>query len=281
VTPTTTDETLTPDSSSRSTDELLAPLDTSELFSTGGGTSYLAPPAAASETLDSSSQAAHELLALLDASEPFSAGGRKAHPAPAAAASEVPALLPPGLGRRPHSFGTPPDADPTEGIDDAMVMQGIDTRYTAQSLLEEIYHSGFLYGRDIQLFHLPCDATGASLGCCYLVFDTVSTRNQFIVAWHGKRMRLAQASETVSLATITAKDVLSLLTEHSEVILEDDPTAWSLFADRNEAGPASPTVVEQTLPGVVAKFCTSCGGRVNIRRGDKFCAACGAPVRGA
>ncbi|CAK0796377.1 unnamed protein product, partial [Prorocentrum cordatum] len=135
---------------------------------------------------------------------------------------------------------------------------------------------GFVYRRDIRVLHLLCDATGASLGRCFLVFDTVSTRNQFVAAWHGQRMRLAGAWEPVSFATATPRDVLSSLAAGNEVVPEDDPTLWSRSADQNEGGPALPIVSGPKL----ANFCTACGGRVNIWRRDCFCEACGAPVRG-
>jgi hypothetical protein len=222
----TTGGTLTPDSCRRSANGLSTPPDTSELVSAGGGkATYLAPAVA-------------------------------------------PAFLPPGLGQSPYSFGTPFDADLAEGsgcvIDHALVMEGVDARYTVESLMEEIYHSGFIYRRDIQLFYLPFDATGANMGRCFLGFDAVSTRNQFIAAWQGKRMLLARGTEAVSFSTVTTKDMLSLFGDCKEAISEEPPEV-----------PAAPTVSQQ-----VAKFCTGCGARVNAERGDKFCAACGTPVRG-
>jgi len=197
-----------------------------------------------------------------DTSECFSAcGGKAAYLAPSAA----PTSLPPGLGQSQYGFGTPFDVDPFEAsgsvIDRALVMQGIDPRYTAESLQEEIYHSGFCCRRDILFFHLPCDAAGANAGRCFLAFDAVSTRNQFIAAWEGKRLPLARGADAVSFATLTTKDVLNLFTDSKAAISEEPLEA-----------PAARAVSEQ-----VSKFCTRCGTRVSA--GDRFCAACGAPVR--
>jgi hypothetical protein len=217
-------------------------------------------------TPDSCRRSANGLSTPPDTFEPFTVGGGKAAPPGLLPDLRGPREPPEGLGQSPHSFGMPFDADPAEGvIDHALVMQGIDARYTAESLLEEIYHSGFAYPRDIHLFYLPCDAAGASMGRCFLAFDAVSTRNQFIAAWQGKRMLLARLTDAVSFATVTTKDVLSLFADCKEAISEEPAEV-----------PAAPAV-----QGRASRFCTRCGGRVDAQRGDKFCAACGAPVRGA
>lgn len=244
------------------------PLESDEDQPTTGGSGS----GSGSDEPDSSGQSANGRLSMPTpwAGEPAFSGCEKGRGA--AAGGAAPMCLPPGLEEFSRGLGLRKERTHTPDVDHVLVMQGIDKCYTTAMLLEEFFHSGFRYGRDILGIHMPSDAlAGANLRRCFLSFDTVTTKNQFVASWQGKRMELAQGVETVSFEPITVGDLANASARRSTASPKEE--RGSLAA----AAAAAPVRVKPPAAGRVANFCTRCGHRVTAEY-HTFCAACGAPL---
>jgi len=223
-----------------------------------------------SDEPDSSGQSANGRLSMPMpwAGEPALIGSEKGRGAAAAA----PMCLPPGLEEFSRGLGLRQET--TQTVDNILVMKGIDKSYTVALLLEEFFHSGFRYGRDILGVQMPNDAlAGTNLRRCFIAFDTVTTKNQFVASWQGKIMELAQGAEMVSVEPITVEDLASASARRSTASSREERGPRSAVAAAAAAAPLR----SNAGTGRVANFCSRCGNRVTAEH-HSFCAACGAPL---
>jgi hypothetical protein len=191
--------------------------------------------------------------------------------------------LPPGLeefspgaclGLDMHKYASLFDEEQYGSPDNLVVLKAVHQSCTPEEMLEELHHSGFRYGFDITLFYMPCDpCTGMNLGFCFLGFDCLATRNQFVAAWQGKRLQRAALGDVVFVAPAAVQDI-------QEIVVHLGMMSWQDMPELSDNGLAS-IVSPMPKPGGssrVPNFCTKCGTRVTANH-HNFCVSCGNPLK--